>query len=138
MRYGGKHRGGSHPGLVTIGGGGSSSYARQSKGGTWSRFDRSATGSRITDEQYGVSDDVEMEPRGTTVTVISADRHGSSPELAAKDHRLSNLAAKKGGGGHVVSTTAQRDSDEFPIMGIKQTVQLEWSVETANPHHKGR
>lgn len=32
---------------------GGSSYARQSKvggGGKWSRFDRSATGSRITDE----------------------------------------------------------------------------------------
>lgn len=156
---------------MTIGGGGGSSYARQSKGGgggKWSRFDRSATGSRITDEQYlGVSeeDDVEMEPRGTTVTVISAGQHkkNSSPSPSPEpkltstvDHRLSGSLGTTGksgvmggggggGGGPMVLTTtctAQRDSDEYPMIGgITQTVEVEWSVETTTkPHqqHGGR
>lgn len=125
--YGAKRRGGSHPGLVTIGG----SYAGQSKGGKWSRFDRSTPGgSRITDEQYGVGD-LEMKPR-TTVTVISADRH--SPELM--DHRHRPGDGVKNGGGVSHATIAERGSDEYPIMGIKQTVEVEWTVETAHP--KGR
>lgn len=123
MSYGAKRRGGSTPGLVTIGGG----YASQSKG-KWSRFDRSTGGgSRITDEQYGVTD-LEMEPR-TTVTVISADH--PSPELVA-ENRLDGMVK----GGVSTTTTAQRGSDEYPIMGIKQTVEVQWSVETTNRHSR--
>lgn len=121
VSYGQKRRtgGGSHPGLMTIGGG---SYAGQIKG-KWSRMDSSTPGgSRITDEQYGVTN-LEMKPR-TTVTVISANRH--SPDLV--DSRID---------GHMsngVSAIQERGSDEFPIMGgIKQTVQVEWRVESINP-----
>lgn len=128
MSYGVKRRGGSQPGLVTIGG----SYAGKSRG-KWSRFDRSTPGeSRITDEQYGVGD-LEMEPR-TTVTVISSDRH--SPDLMGHHHRMGE--GVKNGGGVSHETITERGSDEYPIMGIKQTVEVEWTVETAHPHRQDR
>lgn len=104
---------------MTIGGG----NARQSRG-KWSQFGGGgASGggaSRVVDEQYGITD-IEMGPR-TTVTATRATTDGSSHS----------------GGGETTGTqgTFSRDSDEYPIMGINKTTQVQWSVENVKGHDK--
>lgn len=101
----------SNPGLVTIGGG----NGRQSRG--WTQFDSMGTGTgRVKDEQYGITD-IEMGPR-TTVTASRADTESASSAGGT------GSPAGPGGGG-----IGARDSDEFPIMSISKTTQVQWTVE---------
>lgn len=113
----------SNPGLVTIGGGGNAN-SRQSRA-KWGHFGASGS-SRAMDEQYGITD-IEMGPRTTVTAAAAAGRTNTESSHSGTSGGETGSAA--GGQG-----TFSRESDEFPIMGISKTTQVQWTVENV----KGR
>lgn len=125
----GKRRADSNPHLVTIGGG-----SRQSKM-KWNQWGMPR--SRLADDddpRYGVaSADIEMGPRTTVTATRATDRPRDS---------MSGSGKSAAGGGAVSGATSpragdSRDSDEYPIMGISKTTQVQWTVENVSDSKSG-